>query len=58
MLGTALANSSGPPDYKPHWLPLESWHFGAQYFMGLDAAPADDPDAWTALAASSPAWPS
>jgi len=52
MLGTALANSSGPPAYAPQWLPLSSWHFGAQYFMGFDDAPADDPDAWSDAAAT------
>ena len=35
MLGTALANSTNFPDYHPLWIQLESWHIGAQYFMGL-----------------------
>jgi len=51
MLGDALANSSGPPDYTPQWLQLHSWHIGAQYFMeynknGSDAGP------WSAAAAT------
>lgn len=35
MLGSALANSSGPPEYRPTWLRLSSWHIGAQYFMAI-----------------------
>ena len=35
MLGNALANSSNDPDYDPQWIQLETWHIGAQYFMGL-----------------------
>ena len=35
MLGNALANSSNYPDYDPQWIELETWHIGAQYFMGL-----------------------
>lgn len=44
MLGTALANSSGPPDYTPQWLELKSWHFGSQYFMGITEDEANDDD--------------
>ena len=40
MLGNALANSSNYPDYDPQWIQLETWHIGAQYFMGL--CPHDD----------------
>jgi len=35
MLGNALAQSTGPPKYDPIWVQLDSWHFGAQYFMGI-----------------------
>lgn len=35
MLGNALANSTNAPHYKPLWIELNSWHIGAQYFMGL-----------------------
>lgn len=35
MLGDALANSTNSPYYKPEWIKLDSWHIGAQYFMGL-----------------------
>jgi hypothetical protein len=35
MLGNALANSTNYPDYNPKWIVLDTWHVGAQYFMGL-----------------------
>ena len=35
MLGDALAASTNHPDYHPQWIKLDTWHIGAQYFMGL-----------------------
>lgn len=51
MLGAALANSSGPPDYEPSWLELETWHIGAQYFMEYNSSGADS-GPWRAAAAT------
>ena len=51
MLGNALANSSNYPDYDPYWIELETWHIGAQYFMGLCNGTACG-DSWIAKAAT------
>lgn len=57
MLGNALCNSSGAPDYRPHWAELDAWHIGAQYFFGVCDAGRDGgynctKDSWTAHAAT------
>jgi len=44
MLGNALSNSSHYPDYEPHWIEMDKWHIGAQYFMGLCVRNASFPD--------------
>jgi hypothetical protein len=44
MLGNVLANSSNYPDYDPYWIAMDTWHIGAQYFMGLCATNATAPD--------------
>jgi len=41
MLGNPLANSTNAPDYKPIWIEMNSWHIGAQYFMGLCGESSD-----------------
>jgi hypothetical protein len=42
--GKALANSTNYPNYEPQWIKLNSWHIGAQYFMGLCKNNATSPD--------------
>jgi hypothetical protein len=54
MLGNALANSTNYPDYEPKWIQLDSWHIGAQYFMGIcrDPTTSHCPNDWIAKAAT------
>lgn len=35
MLGQPLYGSTGPPNYNPLWMPVETWIFAAQYFMEI-----------------------
>ena len=50
MLGGALTNSSGPPDYKAIFTRLDSWAIGAQYFFAL--VNHSSPSNWTGHAAT------
>lgn len=59
MLGNALANSTNAPEYHPKWIKMDTWHIGAQYFMGLcvknDTFPDGfqcDRETWLARAAT------
>ena len=59
MLGNALANSTNGPEYHPSWIKMDTWHIGAQYFMGLcvrnDTFPDGfecDKETWVAKAAT------
>lgn len=54
MLGNALANSTNFPDFDPRWIQLDSWHIGAQYFMGLcpDGVSTKCKSDWIARAAT------
>ena len=58
MLGNALSNSTNGPEYYPKWIKMDTWHIGAQYFMGLcvrnDTFPDGfecDKETWLAKAA-------
>lgn len=54
MLGNSLAKSSNYPEYQPQWVEMETWHIGAQYFMGLcdTNTTSSCPDSWIAKAAT------
>lgn len=55
ILGSALDNSSGPPDYRPMWGTHSRWAFGAHYFFEVYNATTKQQDAHAAYGELFPA---